>query len=90
MQRAGQGKEITSLAKNKPAGRPLQIVAGTEDRVVLLYMLDGTRLVPIFSVQMDKTIPASVAFADNKEDILVFGLRDGMMSVINCLYGARR
>lgn len=78
-QRAGRGKEITSLAKNKPPGRPLQIAAGTEDRLVLLYTLDGTRLVPVFSVQMDKSIPASIAFAENKEDILLFGLRDGMM-----------
>ena len=68
-----------SLAKNKQAGQPLQIAAGMEDQVVLLYTLDGTKLVPIFSVQMDKTIPACIAFADNKEDVLVFGLRDGLV-----------
>jgi len=79
MQRAGKGREITSLAKNKPAGRPLQIAAGTEDRVVLLYTLDGTKLVPIFSVQMDKSIPVSITFDESKEDVLVFGLRDGMV-----------
>ena len=47
--------------------------------MVLLYTLDGTKLIPIFSVQMDKTIPACVAFADHKEDVLVFRLRDGMV-----------
>ena len=79
MQRVGKGKEITSLTKNKPPGRLHQIAAGTEDQVILLYSLDGTKLVPLFSVQMDRSIPACISFAENKEDVLVFGLRDGMV-----------
>ena len=79
MQRAGKGKEITSLAKNKPPGRSHQIAAGMEDWVILLYSPDGTKLVPLFSVQMDRSISACISFAENKEDVLVFGLRDGMV-----------
>ena len=79
MQRAGKGKEITSLTKNKLPGQSHQIMAGTEDQIILLYSLDRTKLVPLFSVQMDRFIPACISFAENKEDVLVFGLRDGMV-----------
>ena len=79
MQRVGKGKEITSLTKNKPPGQLHQIATGTEDQVTLLYLLDGAKLVPLFSVQIDRSIPACISFAENKEDILVFGLKDSMV-----------
>ena len=50
-----------------------------EDQATPLYSLDGTKLVPLFSVQMDRSIPACISFTENKEDVLVFGLRDGMV-----------
>ena len=78
MQRVGNGKEITSLTKNKPPVQLHQITAGTEDQVILLYLLDGTKPVPLFSVQMDRSIPACISFAENK-DVLVFGLKGGMV-----------
>jgi hypothetical protein len=31
----------------------------------------------VFSVQLDKTVPKAVAFAENSEDVHVFGLYDG-------------
>lgn len=77
-QRIGHGKEITSLASNVGTEDQIQLLVGTEDRRVLSFTLDfNAKLIPIFSVALNNTIPATVAFAENNEDILVFGLKDG-------------
>ena len=48
-----------------------------EDRAVLLYKLQSDKLLTVFSVGLDCSIPAAVAFAENGEDVLVFGMKDG-------------
>ena len=49
-----------------------------EDRAVLLYRLESdTKLVPIFSVELDCSVPAALALAKNNEDVIVFGMKDG-------------
>ena len=49
-----------------------------EDRAVLLYRLESdTKLVPIFSVELDFLVPAALAFAKNNKDVIVFSVKDG-------------
>lgn len=48
-----------------------------EDRAVLLYKLQSDKLLAVFSVELDCSIPAAVAFTENGEDVLVFGMKDG-------------
>jgi len=48
-----------------------------EDRAVLLYKLQSDKLLAVFSVELDCSIPAAVAFAENGEDVVVFGMKDG-------------
>lgn len=78
VQRVARGREITSLASSKAAGDNVYIAVGMEDRAVLLYKLDSdTKLLPVFSIELDSSIPAAVAFAENSEDVVVFGMKDG-------------
>ena len=49
-----------------------------ENGAVLLYRLESdTKLVPIFSVELDCSVPAALAFAKINKDIIVFGMKDG-------------
>ena len=66
---------ISSLAaQNNPC-----IAIGMEDRAVLLYRLESnTKLLPIFSVELDCSVPTALAFAENNEDIIAFGMKMGM------------
>lgn len=67
----------------------IQLILGTEDRVVQQFKLDfNAKLVPIFSIQLDNSIPATIAFDGNDEDILVFGLRDGNVCVVSSIGSA--
>ena len=50
-----------------------------EDRAVLLYKLQSDKLLTVFSVELDCSIPVAVAFAENGENVLVFGMKDGNM-----------
>ena len=69
--------------KGNESYQDARLITGTEDRVVELATLDfNAKLTPIFSVQLAGTIPAALAFSENKEDIIVFGLRDGDVYVI--------
>lgn len=45
--------------------------------VQVLEMDARGQLLPIFSVKLDKTVPKGVAFADNANDVYVFGLFEG-------------
>ena len=77
VQRAAHGREVTSLASSKAAGDSVYIAVGMEDRAVLLYKLQSDKLLAVFSVELDCSIPAAVAFTENGEDVLVFGMKDG-------------
>lgn len=77
-QRLGTGQEVTCIAKNTSGEGDVRIVVGMRDRLVLLFSLDSrAQLVNTSAVQLDNTVPKSLGFADNDEDILVFGLYDG-------------
>jgi hypothetical protein len=53
------------------------------DKMVLVLEIDGKgQLSPVLSVQLDKTVPKGVAFADNSNDIYVFGLFEGDVYVL--------
>ena len=85
-QRIATGAEITALTTTTSSDNEILIIAGTEDRVVELAQLDfNAKLTPIFSVQLASTIPAALAFAENDEDVMVFGLRDGDMWVASVI-----
>ena len=82
-QRIATGAEITTLATTVSSDDDILIIAGMEDQVIELATLNfNARLTPIFSMQLAGTIPAALAFLENKEDIIVFGLRDGDVYVI--------
>lgn len=76
----GTGQEITCIAV-EAAPASTRIAVGTQDRVVLVWQVDDQNNAEnIFSVQLDATVPASVAFLNNKmKDIMVFGLYNGEM-----------
>jgi hypothetical protein len=48
--------------------------------VQILVLNTSSQLQSVFAVQLENTVPKSVAFADNKA-IYVFGLYDGKLSV---------
>lgn len=80
VQRYGTGHEVTCIAKGPSVEGDVRIVVGMRDKLVLLFSLDSrVQLVNVFAVQFDNTVPKGVGFADNDEDILVFGFYDGHM-----------
>lgn len=56
-----------------------RVAIGMRDRIVQVYRLDSAGLLhPIFSVQLDKSVPVALSFCDNAaRDVMVFGLFDG-------------
>ncbi|KAG1740751.1 uncharacterized protein EDB91DRAFT_1052909, partial [Suillus paluster] len=76
--RLGSGFEITCLSCHPTSSKGnMQIAVGTRDKMVQVLMLNmSTQLQSIFTVQLENTVPKSVAFADNRA-IYVFGLYDG-------------
>ncbi|KAG1833609.1 hypothetical protein DFJ58DRAFT_847795 [Suillus subalutaceus] len=55
----------------------LQIAVGTRDKMVQVLTLNASlQLQSVFAVQLENTVPKSVAFTDN-QDIYVFRLYDG-------------
>lgn len=81
-QKLGTGREVTCIAKNEHDEEDNRIVVGTRDMITLLFSVDPqAQLVTIFSVQFDKTVPKSVVFAENMQDVMVFGLYDGNVYV---------
>lgn len=88
VQRLGNGYEVTCIAKDPSIEGDVRIAVGMRDRLVLLFSMDSrVQLVNMFAVQLDKTVPKCVGFADNDEDILVFGLYDGNVYVYIPHYG---
>lgn len=78
--RIGTGAEIMALAFDTSSVDSIRIALGTRDRVVQVHRLDSRgQLSPVFSVQLNGTVPGDVAFIDNTRDIYVFGPYDGIM-----------
>ena len=71
------GREVTLLASSKAAGDNVYVAVGMGGGAVLLYKLQSDKLLAVFSVELDCSIPAAVAFTENGEDVLVFGMKDG-------------
>lgn len=78
--RLGSGQEIICIATDQSRQGNQRLIIGTRDKMVLVIDIDARgQLVPVLSVQLDKTVPKGVAFAENAEDIYVFGLFEGNM-----------
>lgn len=80
--RTGNGKEITCLAQNSSEDRATRFLLGTRDQRVQVWKFDKQKLKPLLSVQLDKTVPKAVEFAENTKDVIVFGLFDGKVYVV--------
>lgn len=82
--RMATGAEITCLCWDSLDERgPVRIAFGTRDMAIQVLMFDPTRhLLPIFSVQLDVSVPVCVSFVDNiDKDVQMFGAFDGTMYV---------
>ena len=80
--RTGNGKEITCLAQNSSEDRATRFLLGTRDQWVQVWKLDKQKLKPLLSVQLDKTVPKAIEFAENTINVIVFGLFDGKVYVV--------
>jgi hypothetical protein len=77
-QRLGTGLEITCIADDPHSESEIRVIVGTRGRLVQVWALDTKgNMHAVFSVQLDKTVPKSLAFAENGEDVHVFGLYNG-------------
>ncbi|KAG1769701.1 WD40-repeat-containing domain protein, partial [Suillus placidus] len=76
--RLGSGFEITCLSCHPTSSEGnIQIAVGTRDKMVQVLILNtSSQLQSVFAVQLENTVPKSVAFTDNKA-IYVFRLYDG-------------
>jgi WD40 repeat protein len=81
VKRLGTGKEITCLAWDTSDRVDFKLATGTRDSLIQVWTLNSNaQLQSIFAVQLGKTVPSSLAFADNDDqDVLVFGLFDGVV-----------
>jgi len=76
--RLGSGQEIVCIADNPFSQENHRLIIGTRDKMVQVMDIDPKgQLIPHFSVTLDKTVPKGVVFADNADDVYVFGLFDG-------------
>ncbi|KAG2121579.1 WD40-repeat-containing domain protein [Suillus cothurnatus] len=81
--RLGSGFEITCLSWHSSADGNIRIAVGTRDKMVQVLVLNANlQLQSVFAVQLETTIPKSVAFTDSR-DIYVFGLYDGNFMKLN-------
>ncbi|KAG1728489.1 uncharacterized protein EDB91DRAFT_1253420 [Suillus paluster] len=76
--RLGSGFEITCMVWDLTSSETTtRIAVGTRDKIVQVLILNtNSQLQAVFSVQLDNTVPKSVAFADNG-CVYVFRLYDG-------------
>jgi hypothetical protein len=80
------GHEITSMARNQSLSGEIQILLSTSAGTVQLITFDENMdVVPIFSVNLENVVPSTVKFAENNEDVLVFGFHDGNVCVTHSL-----
>jgi WD40 repeat protein len=80
----GTGHEITCIACDDSGDDSTRLATGTRDRLVQVWKLDSkAQLHPVFSVQLDMTVPKAVVFgANGNKDIYVLGVFDGNLYVI--------
>lgn len=78
--RLASGLELTCMAYDEDTTR---LVTGNRDRIVQLWNFDSKDgLVPVFTVQLDSTVPKALGFMDNvTRDLYVFGLYNGQWYV---------
>ncbi|KAF8588260.1 hypothetical protein K439DRAFT_1613683 [Ramaria rubella] len=78
----GKGFEITCITCNNTSGR---IAISTRDSIVQVWNFDSNEgLRPLFSVQLDSTVPKSLGFVDNTaQDLYVFGIYNGQCGHAN-------
>jgi hypothetical protein len=77
-QRIGTGLEITCIANDPFSESEIRVIVGMRGMLVQVWQVDArAKMRTVFSVQLDKTVPKAVAFAENSEDVHVFGLYDG-------------
>ena len=78
------GHEITSMTKNQSLSNEIQILLSTSAGTVQLIALDvNMEIVPVFSVNLENVVPSTVKFAENNEDVLIFGFHDGNVCVVH-------
>ena len=80
--RTGNGKEIMCLAQNSSEDRATRFLLGTRDQRVQVWKLGKQKLKPLLSVQLDKTVPKAIKYAENTINIIVFGLFDGKVYMV--------
>ena len=72
------------MTKNQSLTNEIQILLSTSAGTVQLIALDvNMEIVPIFSVNLENVVPSTVKFAENNEDVLIFGFHDGNVCVVH-------
>jgi WD40 repeat protein len=74
----GRAREITCLAWDSSNEATLRLASGTQDGIVQLWSFNGKELHPVWSIELDGTCPRTLGFVDNKPDIYVFGMFNGL------------
>lgn len=79
--RLGTGEEILSIARDDTQSQ--RLVIGTRGGLVVGIEVDirNEMMSAFFSVKLSPTIPKGVAFAEDSENIYVFGLYEGDMYI---------
>jgi hypothetical protein len=84
VQRVQNGEEILCIASDRDRTQLTRVAIGTRCKLLHVCTL-GTNadLEPAFSVDLVKTVPVALGFADNNaKDIIVFGMFDGLVYVL--------
>ncbi|KAF8582871.1 hypothetical protein K439DRAFT_1350110, partial [Ramaria rubella] len=78
----GKGFEITCIMCNNTSGH---IAISRRDSIVQVWNFDSNEgLRPLFSVQLDSTVPKSLGFVDNMaQDLYVFGMYNGQWHTLH-------
>jgi hypothetical protein len=79
--RLGTGEEILNIARDEFTAQSKRLAIGTRGGLVLGIEVNikSETISSFFSVKLDPTIPKGVAFAEDGENIYVFGLYEGDM-----------
>ena len=78
------GHEITSMTKNQSLSNEIHILLSTSAGTVQLIALDvNMEIVPVFSVNLENVVLSTVKFAENNEDVLIFGFHDGNVCIVH-------
>lgn len=79
--RLGSGAEITCLAWVSVDPECYRVAAGTYAKQIQVCHMDGKgQVTPIYSVELDSTIPKAIGFmSKSSKDLFVFGMWDGQL-----------